>query len=60
MPILCDSEKCQKRGGCEKVCPIGAIKMIGIPEFHDETCIQCFCCTELCPHGALRAIRPDD
>jgi uncharacterized protein (DUF362 family) len=60
MPILCDPEKCQDCAVCAKVCPVGAIKMIGIPEFQDDQCIQCFCCTELCPHGALKAIRPDD
>ena len=22
--------------------------------------IQCFCCVELCPHGAMKAIRSDE
>jgi Fe-S-cluster-containing hydrogenase component 2 len=33
--------------------------MAGIPEFQDQNCIQCFCCIELCPNGALRVVRTE-
>jgi len=25
-------------------------------EFDYDGCIRCYCCIEICPHGALRAI----
>jgi uncharacterized protein (DUF362 family) len=60
MPLVCDADKCLECGICAKICPVGAIKMKGVPRINDNNCIQCFCCTELCPHGSLKAVRPPD
>jgi uncharacterized protein (DUF362 family) len=60
MPIVCDPDRCEACGVCEKVCPAGAITVADIPEFRMDNCIQCFCCVELCPHDALKAVRPPD
>ncbi|MFH2110024.1 MAG: DUF362 domain-containing protein [Candidatus Bathyarchaeota archaeon] len=60
MPIVCDATRCRACGVCEKVCPTGAITVADIPEFTMDSCIQCFCCAELCPHDALKAVRPPD
>jgi uncharacterized protein (DUF362 family)/Pyruvate/2-oxoacid:ferredoxin oxidoreductase delta subunit len=45
---------CRSCGECSKYCPALAIK----PEksyvvFDYDKCIRCYCCVEVCPHGAL-------
>lgn len=60
MPIVNIREKCTGCGICEAVCPADAISLHETPEINDELCIQCFCCMELCPEGALKAIRKDE
>ena len=54
---FCDSSLCRLCGECWKYCPAGAItvddKKLG---FDYDRCIRCYCCIEVCPHGALRAI----
>ena len=60
MPIVCDPEKCESCGICVQTCPVKAISMNNIPEFNDSICIQCFCCMELCPHGAIRVVREEN
>ncbi len=47
---------CKQCGECWKYCPAEAIspegKKVG---FDYDRCIRCFCCIEVCPHGALKA-----
>ncbi|TNF56314.1 DUF362 domain-containing protein [bacterium] len=52
----CDDEICRLCGECWQYCPAEAIshtkKKIN---FDYEKCIRCYCCIEVCPHGALQA-----
>jgi uncharacterized protein (DUF362 family)/Pyruvate/2-oxoacid:ferredoxin oxidoreductase delta subunit len=54
-PVV-DQNHCQLCGECWQYCPAEAItpyeKIIG---FDYERCIRCYCCVEICPHGALEA-----
>ncbi len=50
--------QCQFCGKCWDFCPAKAItwkseKII----FNYDKCIRCYCCIEVCPHGALRAVK---
>lgn len=52
----CDDEPCRLCGECWKYCPAAAIthdkKKV---RFDYDRCIRCYCCIEVCPHGALSA-----
>lgn len=52
---VCSDKMCKLCGECWKYCPAGAItrskKRI---DFNYDKCIRCYCCIEVCPHGALR------
>jgi uncharacterized protein (DUF362 family)/Pyruvate/2-oxoacid:ferredoxin oxidoreductase delta subunit len=51
-----DDSLCKLCGDCWKYCPAGAIKEDGRKlQFDYDRCIRCYCCIEVCPHGALRA-----
>ncbi len=53
---VCDNSACKMCGGCWNYCPARAIKPGGIKiRFDYEKCIRCYCCIEVCPHGALSA-----
>lgn len=56
---LADNHICQLCGECWQYCPTKAItkreKGIG---FDYDRCIRCYCCIEVCPHGALRSAEP--
>jgi uncharacterized protein (DUF362 family)/Pyruvate/2-oxoacid:ferredoxin oxidoreductase delta subunit len=48
---------CRLCGECGKLCPADAItqndkKIV----FNYNACIRCYCCVEVCPHGALHAV----
>lgn len=50
---------CKACGDCRRYCPAGAITQAGSKiEFDYDRCIRCYCCIEVCPHGALRAVEP--
>jgi len=55
-PVV-DPESCRLCEECLKYCPAKAItrdkKTI---QFNYEMCIRCYCCIEICPHAALRAV----
>jgi Pyruvate/2-oxoacid:ferredoxin oxidoreductase delta subunit len=52
-----DPVKCRLCGECWRICPAKAItpyaRTIG---FDYDHCIRCYCCVEMCPHGALAAV----
>lgn len=54
-----DGSLCKLCGECGNYCPAKAVsfdeKMI---HFDYDKCIRCYCCIEVCPHGALRAEEP--
>ena len=54
-----DNKACKLCGECWKYCPAQAISHTdrGIA-FNTDTCIRCYCCLEVCPHGAIRAKKP--
>jgi len=54
---FCDDSLCRSCGECSKYCPARAIT-IGKHNlrFDYDACIRCYCCIEVCPHGAIRAV----
>ncbi|KJS30457.1 MAG: hypothetical protein VR64_15900 [Desulfatitalea sp. BRH_c12] len=57
-PVV-DKKKCKLCGECWKLCPAKAIttNVHGV-QFDYNACIRCYCCLEMCPHGAIRAREP--
>lgn len=52
----CDDSLCKLCGECWKYCPAKAITHSGETiRFDYDKCIRCYCCIEVCPHGALSA-----
>lgn len=53
---VCDDTLCELCGECWRYCPAQAIsRERGGLSFDYDACIRCFCCVEVCPHGALAA-----
>lgn len=53
---VCDDTLCKLCGECWKYCPAKAISPVRKRiRFDYDKCIRCYCCIEVCPHGALRA-----
>ena len=49
---------CKLCGVCTSHCPAEAMAIVdGRVEIDDTLCIRCFCCQELCPHGAVDVAR---
>ena len=57
-PVV-DNKACKLCGECWKYCPIKAIthSIKGI-RFNYDTCIRCYCCLEICPHGVIHMQEP--
>jgi uncharacterized protein (DUF362 family)/Pyruvate/2-oxoacid:ferredoxin oxidoreductase delta subunit len=52
-PVV-DPARCQLCNDCVSHCPPAAMKIENHRlQIDYERCIRCFCCQELCPHGAL-------
>jgi uncharacterized protein (DUF362 family)/Pyruvate/2-oxoacid:ferredoxin oxidoreductase delta subunit len=52
---VADDKACELCGECWKYCPAKAIAgKDSRLRFDYGKCIRCFCCLEVCPHGALR------
>jgi len=52
-----DKALCTLCGECWKYCPAKAISLKGRKiEFDYDKCIRCYCCIEVCPQGALKAV----
>lgn len=46
--------KCKSCGKCVETCPARAMNIVDSRiKIDDNLCIRCFCCQELCPHGAV-------
>jgi uncharacterized protein (DUF362 family)/NAD-dependent dihydropyrimidine dehydrogenase PreA subunit len=54
-----DNRLCRLCGECWKYCPANVIShnIRGV-RFDYGACIRCYCCIEVCPHGALSAREP--
>ena len=53
----CDKSECQLCGECWKYCPAEAITHDKKRIYFDyDKCIRCYCCVEVCPHAALKAV----
>lgn len=57
-PVV-DNKQCKLCGECWKICPAKAIEHNdrGV-QFDYDRCIRCYCCIEVCLHGAVRAKEP--
>jgi uncharacterized protein (DUF362 family)/ferredoxin len=54
---MADPGKCRMCGECWRHCPAKAVRPhAGVIEFDYDRCIRCYCCVEMCPHGALAAV----
>ena len=53
----CDKKECRLCGECWEYCPAEAITHDKKKIYFDyDKCIRCYCCIEVCPHAALRAV----
>ena len=58
-PVLKPEPACRVCGDCRRYCPAGAITQGGGKVLFDyDRCIRCYCCIEVCPHGALGTEEP--
>ena len=49
-----DKDQCQRCGNCHKACPVHCIISRDDDfEITRQECIQCLCCMEVCPNGAV-------
>lgn len=54
------SEECVHCGMCEKICPLGNIKLVdGTPTWHNRECYGCMACVAYCPNKAILFKAPE-
>jgi uncharacterized protein (DUF362 family) len=59
MPPTFLSEPCIQCQRCVKICPAGALKLVGKQiEIDTSLCVRCYCCHEVCPADAIRIDGP--
>jgi len=52
-----DEALCKNCAECRQYCPVQAISFKrGRMIFDYDRCIRCYCCAEICPYGAVRAV----
>ncbi len=57
-PVV-DNDKCKLCGECWKICPAKVIRHNDRTiQFNYDDCIRCYCCLEVCLHGAIEAKEP--
>ena len=54
---ICKNADCDRCQICMKSCPVDAISMNPYPEIDRDICIECYCCNEMCPTGAMEIKR---
>ena len=61
--ISLDAQKCIGCGKCARICPVDALRGVGLkspPELRADICLGCGVCVRACPVGCLKLIpRPD-
>jgi len=56
---VAEENLCRHCGACWQICPAKAIDETVRPiAFNYDRCIRCYCCIEVCPHGALHTVDP--
>jgi len=51
-------DRCVGCAECERICPVGAAKVIDRKARIDRAlCVRCMCCHEVCRFGAIRPVR---
>ncbi|MBF0345332.1 MAG: DUF362 domain-containing protein [Nitrospirae bacterium] len=54
-----DKKLCKLCNECVNICPAKAITNNGKTlHFDYDKCIRCYCCSEVCPHSAIKVQRP--
>ena len=57
-PVV-DNDKCKLCGECWQICPAKVISHnTRSIQFNYDNCIRCYCCLEVCLHGAIEAKEP--
>ena len=56
---ISNNRECTLCGECWRFCPVRAIERhIKGVRINYNTCIRCYCCLEICPHGAITMKKP--